>query len=311
MKKYKYNWWRILLLVITFPFSILIGIIFKTKFLQFCFEYNRESDIQEFLEDLKKKNMQLEIPIDLIETFDIKTDKGNISTLKLMHENSDKWVIGLHGWTENKFLALRLVMHIYNMGYNVITFDSFAHGQSYGEKTDVGYSAIPLLDQVIKYLKKNYQPKEIGLIGNSMGASTAILYGEIGAYTSDIKWVIADCGFSNLNDQFNWKMEQMYKINWIFLNMFIPCGFKKITGLDPRQFDLLEKIYYDIPTMFIHSTTDSFVPYLMSQKMFEKRNNPNDILWTPTGPDHVKVIADLNHEYKEKTKKFINKKLAK
>ncbi|AVP49420.1 alpha/beta hydrolase [Williamsoniiplasma luminosum] len=311
MKKYKYNWWRILILVMTFPVSIFIGIKFKNKSLNSCFQYNRDNNIQEFLDDLKKKNMQLEIPIDLIENFDIKSDKGNISALKLMHENSDKWVIGLHGWTENKFLALRLVMHIYNMGYNVITFDAFAHGKSYGEKTDFGYSTIPLVDEIIKYLKTDYKPQEIGLIGNSMGASAAILYGETGAYASGLKWIIADSGFSNLNNQFNSSMEGMFKINWIFLNMFIPHGFKKITGLDPRKYDLLKYINYDIPTMFIHSKTDTFVPCWMSQVMFEKHGNSNDVLWTPTGPDHFNVIADLNQEYKEKTKKFINKKLAK
>ncbi|PPE04130.1 alpha/beta hydrolase [Williamsoniiplasma lucivorax] len=308
MHKFAYNWWRMLIVIITLPFSLVIALIFKHKFLKYCFTYERNNNIQEFLADLDDKQMDLEIPIDFIETFKIKTDQGEISALKLVNNNPEKWVIGLHGWTENKYLGLRLVMHFYNLGYSILTFDSFAHGASYGEKTDIGYSSIVMIDEIINYLKKTYQAKELGLIGNSMGASTAILYGQKGVHQKAIKWIIADCGFANLDHQLNWRSNQLSKLNWMFTNLFIRAGFQKATGLDPRTYDLIPNITYPTPTMFVHSKSDSFIPYQASETMYQIRNNPKDLLWLPTGPEHVRVLADLNEEYQEKIQLFLKQK---
>ncbi|WP_339021125.1 alpha/beta fold hydrolase [Spiroplasma endosymbiont of Atherix ibis] len=159
--------------------------------------------------DLKKMNIKQNsfFKKNLLE-FSIDTSKGPISCLQAKNKNSKKWVIGLHGWTEDKYLALRLTSHFYDNGYNILTFDSFAHVKTYGENTDIGFSSIEIINSIINFLKTENDISVIGLIGNSMGASTSILYSQVGKY--NVNWVVAVCGFSDIKTQYRYYVQNNF-----------------------------------------------------------------------------------------------------
>lgn len=210
-------------------------------------------------------------------------NRKNQSLNALVIENpaSNKWVIVLHGWQENKWLALRLAYHFYNNGYNVLTFDSVAHGNSYGKKTGIGYFNCDNIHDVVQYLQQNYQVESIGIIGNSMGASCAVFYyGKYGNIDQCvIKWVIADCPFANFKIQTRYVNQYRYFWPWWILYPGVSLIWWLETGFAIEKYKIYHnfKTIADKPIMFIHGDEDWFVPVFASKNCVFKSSNMNQL----------------------------------
>lgn len=231
-----------------------------------------------------------------------------ISCLTILNENpTTKWVIGFHGWTENKYLTLRLTDAFLAQGYNVLTFDSYAHGLSGGQITDIGYTtANHYVDKIINYLDQTYQATEIGLIGNSMGAST-ILYWASTHQNKLVKWAVADCGFVSLLEQYRYVLQ--YRNNrpwWLITSRMIKDQIKIHNVNLLAEYNIANKIAScTLPILFAHGTYDNFVPVYMAKKMYEKQNNKLSKLYLPKGIDHCKIIQDDHENYLKIIDEFI------
>ncbi|AEM69000.1 alpha/beta hydrolase [Mycoplasma putrefaciens] len=315
----KSNFLKIFLyLIFIYPFTFKKQQKYIDQFINFCFDYKRFDDFintyEQHLDDLKNKNINKAlIKKEQIKEFELTNQHGEISCLKITNNHSKKWVIGLHGWTENKYLALRLVQQFLKDDYNILTFDQFAHGKSYGEFTDTGQSTIEMIDTVIKYLKEIEQAQEIGMIGNSMGASTSVLFAQTSNYKNQINWIVADCGFSNLIRQFRWYMStQLFKKDWWKISIGVAKKFNKHVSTDVRNYDLLKKMnQVKTPILFIHSKGDTFINYLMSVEMYQKANQDITFIWTPPKSEHVRTIAEYPEKYYKEVKKFIKRTMHK
>ncbi|AGR42257.1 alpha/beta hydrolase [Spiroplasma diminutum] len=326
-KLYKYNFFRIIFTIILFPIIVIWSKKLFKSYRDFCYIYPRFGEFtnkankfhpkkvntfEYHLWDLDKMNLNFSTFNEKnLEEFELETEKGKISCLKAVNKISNKWVIGLHGWTEDKYLALRLVHHFYDKGYNVLTFDAFAHGKSYGQYTDIGFSSIEMIDQIIVNLKEDYQIDSIGLIGNSMGASTSLLYSQVGVNKDLITWVIADCGFSNIKFQYRYYLQNnFFKKSWWLTSFGYTNKFSKITKTNQNKYNLLKNMNLNknTPVFFIHAIGDTFIPYEMSLDMYNKKIEFEiesiSSIWTPQGSEHVSVIADYYDLYIEKTLNF-------
>lgn len=326
INKYKYSFKTVLLTILFFPTVLKLSKTHFDEYKSFCYSYYRTgtnsdgievNSLDIYYDDLKNKKLNYlnnTFTNNEITDFVIETQEGNISCLVAKNPNSDKWVIGLHGWTENKYLALRLVHHYWKEGYNILTFDGFAHGLSYGDKTDIGYSSIKMIDAIIKHLKENENAKTIGLIGNSMGASTSVLYSQVGAFKDDINWVVADCGFNSIILQYRYYIENnLYYMPWWKIGFLFTHKFSKETNTPQNKYNLetnMDKAK-QTPIFFIHSKGDTFIPYEMSKAMFRKKikfeAEKISEIWTPVGSEHVNTIFDYNEDYIKKTLDFANK----
>ncbi|ATQ35783.1 alpha/beta hydrolase [Mesoplasma entomophilum] len=324
--KYKYSAKTLFLTIFQFKTIIKNSKSYFLDYKKFCYTYYREglnekgieiNSIQLYYDDLKNKGLNYlnhTFNQNQIEEISLENEKGKISCLIARNKKSNKWVIGLHGWTENKYLALRLVHHFWKQGYNVLTFDGFAHGLSYGEKTDIGFSSIQMLEEIIVYLKNNEQAKSIGLIGNSMGASTSVLFIQKSKIKSLVNWVIADCGFSNIKHQYRYYIENnLYHTEWWKIGFLFTHKFSKETKTPQKKFNLLKnmKKAKNIPVFFIHSKGDTFIPFEMSELMYDKKTKfEKEIkseIWTPNGSEHVNTIVTYNEEYISKAINFARK----
>ncbi|PPE05642.1 alpha/beta hydrolase [Mesoplasma corruscae] len=327
-KNYKYNLKTILYTIFNFiKVKKASNANFKA-YKDFCLNYPRVSDYSKALDepiivnsyeahikDLKWKEMSL-TTFDKkdIKTLNLNLSGKNISCIYITNPNSNKWVVGMHGWTEDKYLALRLVFHYWQVGYNVLTFDSYAHGDTYGDNTDIGLSSLPIVEKVVDYIKVEFKASHIGLIGNSMGASSAVLYAQKANNKEMINWIVADCGFNDIKLQYRYYNQQNFaKQDWYKVCFAFIKKFSKITKSNQNKFNLMKKMKLakEIPIFFIHSKKDTFVPCFMSEEMFvEKVIYEKKIiseLWTPNSSGHVWIIADLNKDYVEKTIAFANK----
>ncbi|WP_167373338.1 alpha/beta hydrolase [Mesoplasma tabanidae] len=324
--KYKYSAKTILLTFLQFKKIKKNSHSHFLDYKKFCYAYHRDgfnekgikiNSLDLYYEDLKNKGLNYlndTFVYDQIEEISVCNEKGKISCLVARKKEQKKWVIGLHGWTENKYLALRLVHHFWKQGYNVLTFDSFAHGLSYGEKTDIGYSSVKMLEDIIVYLKNTEQAESIGLIGNSMGASTSLLFIQKSKMRSLVNWVIADCGFSNIKHQYRYYIENnLYYIEWWKIGFLFTHKFSKETKTPQRKYNLLKNMSKakDIPVLFIHSKGDTFIPFEMSELMYNKKIKFEKVIkseiWVPDGSEHVNTIVTYNEEYISKSINFARK----
>lgn len=331
-KKFCYSFSKILLVILLFPFVYFYSKKYQKQFFEFCFTYQKEGKIKiddDQLIDINsfdyhyydcqiKKLNKYSYPIDWknenYQEFIIKNNNNeDISCLSVIQKNkSKKWVIGFHGWTENKYLALRLVSWFYQQGYNVLTFDSIAHGKTYGQYSDTGLTCAQDVNCLINWLKTNYQVETIGLIGNSMGASTINYYLLNYAPINSINWAIADCGFANLLVQFRYVMQYRFQKPWWLISNNVTKRYKKFTNTNILKYDLLKKLKtgFKVPTLLIHGKEDDFVPFFMANVIhnyqIEGDNKNYDYLFLDN-IGHVGTLPNAYEIYINKLNSFIKK----
>lgn len=193
-----------------------------------------------------------------------------------------------HGYRNNREYVdvgtLDLSKRLIAQGYNVLLFDFRNSGESEGNLTSVGQFEKYDLLAAIEWVKVNH-PSSIGLIGFSMGGSTALL---AAAEDLDVKGVVADSPFSNLYEYLEtnlpvWSELPDFPFTPLILTLLPP-----ITGIDPKAaspIDALDDIY-PRPILFIHSDMDDKIPYTESAKMAE-RYPDRFALWQSTGAGHA------------------------
>lgn len=310
--KFCFNWWRILCLIVLFPLVYFWSKKYVKIFFTFTQTYQRKglmtietttfdfNSFEVYHQDvIAKKLDKFNFVFSKKEKAAMQTVtilnryQAPISALYLEHSNSKKWVIGLHGWTENKYLGLRQVLYFYQQGYNVLTFDSVAHGLSAGDYTAIGYLNAQNLSDVIQWLQGNYSVEEIGLIGNSMGAACLTKYLIDEGYQNPlVHWAVSDCGFSNLLVQFRYVMQYRYQHPWWLISFGLTKKFNKEIGFNLRKYNLLKdtKRLKDFPMLIIHGDNDDFVPYFMSKEFFAQKAK-----FESTGQSQLVSLLNISH----------------
>lgn len=144
------------------------------------------------------------------------------------------------------------------------------------------------------------------LTGISMGASTVLLASELDL-PKTVKGVIADCGYSSAKKIIKKVIKQLYFPAFLFYPI-IRLGAKLYGGFDIESADC-EKALQNakVPVIFIHGTTDGFVPYSMSEDNFNACVSDKDILFIDGAGHGLAYIIDPKL-YIEKLKQF-NKKI--
>ncbi|GIQ68286.1 alpha/beta fold hydrolase [Xylanibacillus composti] len=210
-----------------------------------------------------------------------------------------------HGYRNNREYpqvgTLDLSKRLIAKGYNVLVFDFRNSGESEGNMTSVGefekYDLLAAIDWV-----KHHHPSSIGLIGFSMGGSTALL---AAAEDPDVKGVVADSPFSNLYEYLErnlpvWSDLPDFPFTPLILSLLPP-----ITGINPHAaspIDVLDEIY-PRPVLFIHSETDDKIPYTESVRMAEQYPDRFE-LWRTADAGHADSYLLDQVEYVERLAAF-------
>lgn len=231
-------------------------------------------------------------------------DGNDIKALILKTNRTKKWIIGVHGWTENKYLALRQTYLFAKLGFNVMTIDMRGHGASYGAYTDLGYSAPYDIASCVEYLKKSHDMSKYGLIGNSMGGSIAVKFAEdIGYLDPDLKFVIDDCGFSNLLYEIRYFFQRQTRMPWWQVCWGLRRRFRHVFGYDPIDFDIRKNLEHTskIPMLFIHGEDDDMVPFYNSEQLYREKiayESSTISMFLPlANVKHIEAISVGHKEY--------------
>ncbi len=186
----------------------------------------------------------------------------------------------------------------------MILIDERAHGKSEGKVITFGIKE--RLDGLkwIEYVLKRFGKKsEIYLYGVSMGAATVLMMSGL-KLPNNVKIIVADSAFSSPKDIIKKVIKDM-KLPVIIFYPFVYIGARIFGHFNPHEVNALEEVKKSkVPILLFHGMNDNFVPYEMSEKIYENISSKKDILITP-GADHGLSYMVNKEKYYEKLLNFL------
>lgn len=221
-------------------------------------------------------------------------------------EKTDKWVIIAHGYTSSSEHIQPIALNFYNQGYNVLTPDMRAHGNSEGKFIGMGWLDRKDMLKWIDYVV-NFDPNsQIVLYGESMGGATVMMTsGE--ELPGNVKAIVEDCGYTSVWDMFEKELYERFKLpSFPILN-----AAKVVTEIrakyDFKEASALEQVKKSVtPILFTHGGDDTYVPTEMIYRLYDAATCEKDML-VIDGAGHG-AAPDVDPEtYYEKVFSFLSK----
>jgi uncharacterized protein len=218
-----------------------------------------------------------------------------------------------HGYSENREsadVALYMARTLREKGIASLMFDFRASGESDGEETSLGYHEKKDLLGAIQYAKRlGYQ--QIGLVGFSMGASTAL---GLAPDVPEVQAVVADSAFSNLDKYLEKKLEHNQLTDVVpFLPKLVLWEMQMLTGIKPDQVQPIAAMpeLKGKGVFLIHADGDNVIPATESRRLSEACPSPNALLWVSDSDGHVGTFYLAQEEYLKRTSAFLTYYLSK
>ncbi len=199
-------------------------------------------------------------------------------------------VLYLHGAGGNisDRIYLRDVAQLQKLGFSVFLFDYRGYGKSIGDfpsETSIYADA----QSALKYLteQKTIPLKNIYLFGVSLGGAVAI---DLAMKEPNVAGLIVVSTFTSMQEEIYHLGYRMFPIHLI-LN---------------QRFESISKVpYLKTPLMFIHGTSDTFNPSVMSQALYNVSPDPKQLLLVDNfGHNNISEMLETN-QFKTDIQKFV------
>ena len=219
--------------------------------------------------------------------------------------NSNKWVIAVHGYTSQGTYMDSYAKRFYDMGYNIIIPDLRGHGKSEGTYIGMGWHERFDIVDLSNYIASTYKNSQIVLFGVSMGAATVMsASGE--KLPRNVKVIIEDCGYTSTWSQFAYQLKALFKLP-SFPMMHIAsiiCKFR--AGYFISEASPIKQIKKSTtPTLFIHGDKDGFVPFFMLDELYNASPVEKEKLII-NGAAHARASYVNPKLYWKTVEKFLN-----
>jgi fermentation-respiration switch protein FrsA (DUF1100 family) len=211
-----------------------------------------------------------------------------------------------HGGSKHYSLPIGEILH---RRFNVLMLDHRGHGESDGLRTTIGYEErLDVYAAVDLLIGRGLGP--VGIIGVSMGASTAIL---AAADDDRIAAVVADSPYARLR----WAVSQGAVLRGYPRFIAPPmaalgCWATALHLHQPMEaFDPIEVVerISPRPLLIMHGTDDDVVPVASAHALFERAGEPKE-LWLIDGLKHVQAIDRAYPAFRQRVLEFFERYLA-
>ena len=169
-------------------------------------------------------------------------------------------VIYLHGNSSSRCEAVAEIKYLLPLNITVFAFDFSGCGKSQGEYISLGWYEREDVESVIDYLRKTNKVSTIGLWGRSMGAVTAIMYGD---RDPSVAGMVLDSAFASLKELIEELVKSRVKLPEFILNQATKLVKSTISKKAKFNLDEIEPKKYAvrcfIPALFCHAKNDTFV----------------------------------------------------
>jgi len=209
---------------------------------------------------------------------------------------SHLWVIAIHGYAGTSAYMGLWGRPFYEKGFNVVTPDLRAHGDSEGIWVGMGWpdrkDTLLWIDKILKQ-----DPRaNIVLFGVSMGAATVM--GATGeTLPANVRAAIEDCGYTSAWDEFEYQMDQLYHLPSFPILYAASVVGRVRAGYFMQEASPLDQVKKSrTPTLFIHGGDDQFVPTYMVNTLYSESSAPDKQLLIIPGAGHGRALVyDLDN----------------
>jgi uncharacterized protein len=211
---------------------------------------------------------------------------------------SDRAVIIVHGRGSNRAGAglMGQARDLSRAGYNVLSFDLRAHGESSGKRYSLGPVERQDVMGALGFVRSRGVPAgHIGLVCHSMGAAICLL---TAPQATDVAAVVSDSAYARLSDLLAVELPKNSGLPAAFNPGILLMG-NLLFGVDADA-ARPEAVVAQIaprPVLFIHSETDTTIPADHARRLWRASNEGADRLWLVSGPLHDRVYDAFPAEY--------------
>lgn len=225
-----------------------------------------------------------------------------------LNQETNKTIICVHGYMAKggmwdygasiKFLS--------STGYNLLIVDDRSHGKSDGKYIGFGVLDSKDINEWAKFLVKEYKQETIVLYGISMGAATVLNVPSCD-YPSQIKGIVADCGFASGYEEVSYQIKVMYHLPAFPLIPLSDMWLKLLAKYSLKEKEAYKSISkFKGKLLLIHGDRDLFVRTQDVYKIYENANCDKDLL-VVNGASHAKSYLLDKETYEKKFKELLNK----
>lgn len=224
-------------------------------------------------------------------------------------KQSNRTVLAVHGYRSSglREYAFFAPMYLDALGMNLLIVDNYAHGQSGGKHIGFGYrDRLDIIRWANLLIEQQGAKCELLLQGVSMGAAAVLMAAGDTALPPAIKWVVADCPFTSMEEEIRWELRQSFHLP-PFPLMPLASGFcRALAGYSfsaPNTLQYVQNI--KVPTLFVHGTQDKFVPTHMGRQLHAACPAPKQLLLVP-GAAHAESQLVAPESYLAAVNRLLN-----
>ncbi|NLB20976.1 MAG: alpha/beta hydrolase [Clostridium sp.] len=234
----------------------------------------------------------------------INSPYGYILKGRIYPNDSNKYVIIVHGISMNIFGSLKYLSFFHKKGFNVVVFNLRNHGDSGGHNTTYGHFEKWDLRAVTDHLFKTYgKDIHVGLHGESMGGTIAMLNM---AMDERIEFGVVDSAFSDLPELLLLKFKQDTGIESKKIIAFLNLIVKIRSGFTIEDVSPLKELpAISQPILFIHGDEDTYIPMKMTKAMYAFKMDKK-VLYIAEGGVHGTAMGVNPDRYDEELTNFLN-----
>ena len=202
--------------------------------------------------------------------------------------DEDRWVIVVHGYQSTEESSKKIARHYYNRGFNALTISLRAHAPSEGKYIGMGFLDRDDLFLWTEYLVKRNPNAKIVYHGTSMGSAT-VLFASSLSLPQNVRAIIADCGYTSVWSIFASELKNRFGLpTFPILYMADIMGRIK-AGYSIKNASVIDEVRKSrVPTIFIHTTSDDFVPVAMARELYNAHNGEKQ-LYIVRGANHTEA----------------------
>ncbi len=224
----------------------------------------------------------------------------------IVRQNSDVWVIALHGYDDSGTAMAQMTGGFYARGYNLLLPDMRGQGKSEGSYIGMGWHDRLDVLSWIDWLNEEYENPEIIVYGVSMGGATAMMVsGE--KLPSNVRCIIEDCGYASVKDEFAYEGKALFHMPYYPFVWAASLVTKVCAGYSFEEASALEQVKKsETPMLFIHGEDDTFVPVENVYKVYEAATCEKQLLTVP-GAQHASSMLKDYRLYWQTVYDFIDR----
>lgn len=220
-------------------------------------------------------------------------------------KGNDKWAVILHGYNGDMEDVYDIAMHYTKEGYNILTPDLRASGESEGSFLGMGWlDRLDIINWIDIILEEN-PSAEIVIHGVDMGADTALMMsGE--PLKSSVKAIVAEGAYSTAWEVMKKEYEMRHEKLPVFpfLHMMNPV-MKVWAGYTLKEADAVKQVgKAAVPVLLIHGKNDTYATEEMTGELEQAIASPHEVLTIQTGTHEDCRYAEPDAYY-DNTFRFI------